>query len=209
MSRPFSAYDAALYTIKNLDAFLAYDQYLPTEEQGNARFIFEARQIIDQVDPHICDFLANFNLSVTPKEDRQLSPRTVEKLQGTPQEFLMSLVRYIDFHETSKDVTERNIQTLAGFVAQRFLAISMVAHGKKLEGEKTSFHPKRHEKVLQDRSSSIARSYNELSTCRKVFGGFMEAGCNIQDPYINDTHPSISPITTKLLQIGVQPLLKL
>jgi len=173
-------------------------------QRGYKHFIFEARCIIDQLDPNICDFMRNFNLCATPNDNVELSDKVIERLDGTPEEFLMSLVRHIDFSDTSPEVIDRNIQTLAGFVAQRFVAISLVAHGKKLNGEKTSFHPVRHEDVLNNRATSMARKYSDIPMCKEVFGEFMNTGCEIQDSYINSQEGQ-SRIANKLSQIGITP----
>lgn len=200
--------DIRFNRIVNPDVFIAPAPETPKEPQGPARFIFEARQIIDKVDPDICDLLGSFNLAAQNETPTELSPNVIKKLDGAPQELLMSLVTYIDFSSTEDSVKERNLQQLAGLVAQRFLAISLVAHGKKLNGEKTSFHPERHEKVLENRSARIAHSHDNTSLWRKMFGSFMEAGCHIQDAYINDTTTRNDPIASKLTQFGVTPIIR-
>lgn len=194
--------------IKDEETFLdGNDQTVDKNKQGYQHFIFEARCIIDRVDPNICDFMGNFKLSAEPNGNIGLSPEVIEKLDGSPQEFLMALVRYIDFEDISPKIVERNIQTLAGFVAQRFLAISLVAHGKKMNGETTSFHPERHEDVLKKNAGIIAHNDREIPICRKIFGEFMEAGCDIQDAYINNQEGQ-EAIANKLSQHGVTQLIQ-
>lgn len=203
-----SPHDFRFNGITDEGAFLAASNKLPTERQGSARFVFEARKIIDRIDPSICDFLANFNIAASPQNTKSLSPAALKKLDGTPTEFLMALVQYIDFSNASSDVQERNIHTLAGFVAQRFLAISLVSHGKKLNGETSSFHPERHEKVLSARSNDIAHLYNDINLSREMFGAFMKSGCVIQENYMNDRSPENDPIASKLRQFGVTPIIR-
>ncbi len=180
------------------------------EKQGHARLIFEARQIIDRVDPKICEFLREFNLRAEPEPINGLSDEVIEKLDGAPKELLVALLQYIDFTpsdgELDLDVEERNTQTLAKFIAERFTAICLVAHGKKMNKETTSFYPERHEKVLTNRSFQIANWMKELDTARKVFGDFMQAGCEVQDAYINSREVQNCPMERKLSRIGITPI---
>lgn len=194
--------------VADIDAFMAPNLDKPDAPHGYERFTSEARQIIDRVDPEICGILGEFNLVADNKAPAELSENVIKKLDGAPQELLMSLVKYIDFSDTSDSLQEQKLKKLAGLVAQRFVAISLVAHGKKLNNEDTSFHPIRHEEVLTKNAARIARGGSDLELCRKIFGDFMTAGCHIQDAYIKDTADQTGPIATKLAQVGVPPIFK-
>jgi chorismate mutase len=198
-----------LVTIKNEGDFTAAtdDPSVTAEQQGISRYKFEARCIIDRVDVNICDFIGNFNLRSHPNGNIALSQGTIETLDGTPQELLMAILRYVDFSKLDGAMVEKNTQTLSRFVAERFLAISLVAHNKKLNGESSSFHPERHEMVLRERTRDLCQHGHNHDLARKVFGEFMQAGCVIQDAYINDTAKDHCPVSEKLQRHGIRPMI--
>lgn len=177
--------------------------YQHSTSTPHQRFIDSARNIIDHVDPQICELLGNFGLQGAKEAPQLITPTVVDKLDGTPIEFIMSLLKYIDFQNVSPDVAERNTRTLAGFIAQRFSAISLVAHGKKLNGERSPFHPERHENVLSDRAKRISSYGHDKSLSRAAFEAFMQAGCNIQEAYMNDREANGTPMQQRLEHLGV------
>ena len=195
-SRP----EGRLLRITSLDEFQA---------RSSISFIEEARNIIDvQADPLICDFIANFGLAAQSDDVPSLSDKTVKRLDGSPQEFLIALLKYVDFSSTKPEIIERNTNTLAGFVAQRFLAITLVAHGKKLQGETSPFHPDRHEAVLSKRTKRLSDAGVDTSLARLAFSEFMLAGCAIQTAYMTDQNPGNDPMERKLQTLGITPAVR-
>ncbi len=195
-SRP----DGQLLRITNLDEFQA---------RSSISFIEEARKIIDiQADPYICDFMANFGLAAQSDNVPTLSDKTIKRLDGSPQEFLIALLKYVDFSSTKPEIIERNTNTLAGFVAQRFVAITLVAHGKKLQGETSPFHPERHEAVLSKRAKKLSDAGLDASLARQAFSDFMLAGCAIQTAYMTDQNPGKEPMERKLQTLGITPAVR-
>ncbi len=187
--------------IRDLGAF-----YDPATPDAYKNFIGAARGIIDRVDPDICGYMASFDLQEPKDQSGAITKAVKDTLDDTPIEFLMSLVRYVNVSEMSDEYREKNLITLAGFVAQRFSAISLVAHGKKLNGETTPFHPERHEEVLAKRAKAISISGLNIPCGRKIFGEFMQAGCDIQEAYMNDKEPAHQPMTKQLIKLGINPI---
>jgi len=166
----------------------------------------QGRNIIDMVDPKIVGFLSNFSAASTPPDTIDLPPKAIERLDGAPQDFLIALARYIDFSDISDEVKDRNLQTLAGFVAQRFTAISLIAHSKKLNGETSSFHAARHETVLKSKSAEISALQGDSEIGVKAFSDFMAAGCFFQNAYLTDTNEKAKEaIPRRLEKIGITP----
>lgn len=184
-----------LSKVKEPDTFCTVENLL---EQGRA--------IINSVDPKIVGFLANFTSASTPAEHVDLSEKVIKRLDGAPKDVLTSLARHVDFSGISPEVKERNLQTLASLTSQRFTVVSLVAHSKKMNGEKSPFHATRHASVLESKAKEIAALRGNAKIGVTASSDFMAAGCFFQEAYLQDKGETAVPIRARLEKIGITPL---
>lgn len=166
----------------------------------------EARKIIDTVDPKIAGFLSNFTLNANPPQTITVSDAVKEKLNGAPVDLFNAVARYIVFNGLSDDMKEKNLQTLAGFVNQRFTAIAIVAESKRQEDETDPFHPERHVQVLESKASILRQYGGSVNVGQSAYSDLMSAGCYFQKSYMtNDGQPAGQRIASRLQAIGITP----
>lgn len=174
------------------------------------RLINTGRQIINNVDLNICSFLSSFELHSKRQPEEELPEAAITKLNGAPEALITPLLRYVNLSGLDDSLREKNIVTLAGFIAQRFDAVSLIAHSKYLQGHTDCFDEERHNAVLNTKKSTI--SSWSLSTKRgkigaKAFSDLMTIGCDFQDAYLNNKESQNQPIENKLRQLGMLPAL--
>ena len=173
---------------------------------GSADLLNEGRKIIDHVDPKIVSYMSSFALSASPPKSITLPKKVIDKLDGAPEDFLIAIARYDHFNGMSEDMREKNLVTLAGFVAQRFTAISLIALSKKMNGETSPFHAERHANVLNIKGEELRGNGGNADLGQKAFCDFMQAGCIFQAAYMTDNGKSAEPVRARLQKIGINPL---